>query len=357
MSGAPIEVGELARMLDARAADLAPELLPNGRREGAYWASGNIADDRGSSLKVNLSGPHQGWWTDFSLSRGERGHSGDMLKLVALVRFGGELRDAIAWAKSTLGLDGLNPGRLATVRAEASQRAQDAEREAIAQAERRRRVAHGLFIGGASIVDTPAEIYLAGRGIDLSLLGRAPNALRFNPLVWCEEAGKQLPAMLAAIVDEAGIHVGTHRTWIEPDDESGLWRKALLDTPKKALGGFLGGFIPLWKGADRNPLPRIAAGTPIAVSEGIEDGLTVACACPELRVVASVSLSNIGNLPVPAQAGPVTIVGQRDAPGSPAARALQAVVQQLQARGATVRVAMPPEGVKDANDLARGAAA
>nr|WP_243848034.1 toprim domain-containing protein [Sphingomonas oligoaromativorans] len=152
--------------------------------------------------------------------------------------------------------------------------------------------------------------------------------------------------------------MAAHRTWIEPNADGYLWRKARLAEPKKVLGAFEGGYIPLWKGEHAVPLHRLPAGVPIAVSEGIEDGLTVACACPELRVIAAISLANIANIPLPPNGrdgrpgNPVTIIAQNDPPGSQAAKALERVVMKLIERGAQVAVARPPQGVKDANDLA-----
>lgn len=358
-SAGPISIDEVARMLDQRVASLAPELLPNGKREGHFWRVGSIEGEPGQSLAVNLDGPMQGMWTDFSADKGARDRSGDMLTLAALVLFGGDRRRAFAWARSMLGLDGLDPARLAQERAEASRRSETAQDQARKKAEWKRRKAQSLFFPPAvTIENTPVELYLASRGIDLSLLERNPRALLFHPEVWNSEANGTLPAMVARILDGAGQHMGAHRTWIAPNDDDHLWGKdrRLVDA-KKVLGAFQGGYIPLWKGEHAVPLHRLPAGVPIAVSEGIEDGLTVACACPHLRVIAAISLSNIATIPLPPgpdgrPQNPVTIIAQNDPEGSPAAIALQKVVMKLVARGAQVAVARPPSGVKDANELA-----
>lgn len=376
-AGAVISVPELARMLDQHAAALAPELLPNGRQEGNFWRTSNVSDvpTGNYSLAVNLNGPRVGMWTDFGAAIGAQDRSGDMLKLVAVTRFGGDIGLACQFARSWLGLDGLDPGRIATRRAEVSRLQKQADEEAARKAEKMRRLALALYLDprGVPIVGSPAEDYLANRGIDLSLLPLRPSrALKFHPAVWNRETGRELPAMIAAVIDMEGRHVATHRTWLAHDGRRG-WTKASLENAKMCLGSFQGGYVPLWKGLRRGeaeadgaayearPLHR-AAGAPWAMSEGIEDGLTAACARPELRTIAAVTLGNMAALappPAPPEGegpGELTIIGQRDRPGSQADRALKEAIRHHQALARAVRLALPPEGVKDANDLARAGA-
>ncbi len=340
-------------MLDARASSLAPELLPNGRREGPFWCTSNVSDVKtGSySLKVNLTG-NVGLWTDFGAARSAPDRGGDMLKLVALNKFGGDIGEALKWARSWLGLDNLDPGRLATERARVSRIQKRQEEEARAKAEKMRRLAQALFIDprAVPIPGTPAEAYLSGRGIDLRRLGRAPRALKYHPAVFNKEAGQELPCLIARVQDMAGNHVATHRTWIKPDGSG----KADLENAKMCLASFMGGYIPLWKGHSQEPLHRALAGKPVGMSEGIEDGLTVACFKPELRVIAAVTLGNMAAIELPDTSAGLIIIGQRDKPGSQAERALGSAIAFQQARGHEVRLALPPEGVKDFNDFARG---
>jgi hypothetical protein len=359
---AAISIDELKDMLADRVKLLAPELLPNGHKELGHWRTGNVADEPGQSLIVYLHGPKAGRWFDYSANEG-----GNLFQLIAQVKFGGDGKSAWQWARSWLGLDDLDPARLATERARAAARSQDRDRQADADREARRRKALGLFLAGGPIGGTPVELYLQGRGIDLRALGRAPNSIAWHPEVWNGEARRKLPCMLAAVVDLEGRHIATHRTWLAPDGRGG-WRKADVDQPKMALGGFGGGFIPLWKGSCPRPMASIAAGTRVHVSEGIEDGLTVACARPELRVISAISLGNIGAVRLPPQAGDLVVIAQRDAPGSPALDALEAAIarQQEQAEAQAdpetgevrmVRLVTPPAGFKDVNEVLTGRAA
>jgi hypothetical protein len=79
------------------------------------------------------------------------------------------------------------------------------------------------------------------------------------------------------------------------------------------LGRFMGGFIPLWKGtAAGRSMAELPEGTDVWASEGVEDGLSAAMAKPELRVVAAVTLGNLGAIELPEQVGRFVIIGQRD---------------------------------------------
>ncbi|MGF7151307.1 hypothetical protein FHS96_004970 [Sphingomonas zeicaulis] len=368
------EIQTIAGLLNAMAPSLAPYLFPNGHRSGIHWRTGDLADSKGQSLVVNVSGGNPGHWHDFNpgMAQGK----GDMLDLVALVRFGGDKRSAIAWARSYLGMDNLDPDRLATRRAEVQRAAARTRIDAAKQAEKRRRAALALFTDrrATSIVDTPVEQYLTGRGIDLSCLevrGQqyAPGALKWHPAVPCGQLAMEgqeaprLPAMIARILSSAGEQEGrqvaTHRTWLAQRAD-GSWGKADMPDPKSTLGVYrdVGGYIPVWKGAHRVTLRDLPGDVDIFMSEGIEDALSAACARPELRVLAAVSLSNIANIIIPPRTtGRLVILKQNDPPGSPAAEQLRLAIEAQQARGVTVAVVEMPEGVKDPNDLIRMEAA
>jgi hypothetical protein len=73
----------------------------------------------------------------------------------------------------------------------------------------------------------------------------------------------------------------------------------------------------------------------------------------ELRVIAAVSLSNIGALVLPAQVARLVILAQRDPAGSQAALTLDRVIKRLEAQGLEILLLPPPawSGVKDIADL------
>jgi hypothetical protein len=333
---------------DVRA--IAAELLPNGREESGYWRTGSIADEPGQSLAVTLHGADQGMWCDHAC-RGTSQGGGDIIQLVEQAAFRGDRGQAIAWLKSRLGLDGLDPGRLRKMQAEASAQRERQAADAAEAREKRRRMALGLWLHGKPVKDTPVELYLRTRGIDFERLGRFPRCLAFDPELYCREAGRKLPAMLAAVVDLEGRHIATHRTWLAPNGRGG-WGKADLEEPKKVLGSFKGGFIPLWKGACRRSMAELDPNVDVWASEGVEDGLSAAMAKPELRIVAAVTLGNLGELPLPAAPwrGRLMIIGQRDT-NPKTLEALERAIGGQQERGHEVWLTPPPAGgFKDVNE-------
>ncbi len=342
MSGAPIRAAELSAMLAANVSALAVHLLPAGHRDGGHWRCGGVDGSPGQSLALHLHGDKAGVWHDFAT-----GETGDALDLVAAVLFRGSTRNAMAWARRWLGVgDGTTPPQAPRKAPEAAQAPPGADDAA------RRRKALALFLSGQErIAGTPAGEYLAARGIIMAELARQPRALRFHPGCWCQEAGRPQPAMLAAITDGAGEHVGTHRTWLARDGR-GVWRKAPLRDAKKTLGRYAGGFIPLWRGASGKPLREAPAGEAVAMAEGIETALSVALACPELRVIAAVALANMGSVVLPAAVSRVILCADNDEENPKAAALLERAADRFAAEGRDVRIARPLVG-KDFNDTLR----
>ena len=234
------------------------------------------------------------------------------------------------------------------MKAEAAEANAKAAAAGAAEAAEKRRKAKSLYLSGIPIRGTPAAAYLAGRGIDFAALGHFPGCLAFRADTWNVEAQRNLPCLLAAIVDMDGTHLATHRTWLAPDGRGG-WGKADVGEPKKVLGSFAGGFIPLWKGACRRSMGEIDPGTDVWTSEGIEDGLTVAMARPDARVIAAVSLANFGALRLPEQIGRLIYVGQRDTDPRTLAALERAIARQQEA-GRAVCLTPPPAGFKDVNE-------
>lgn len=335
-------IGDIVAGLAARIDVLAGELLPRGIREGHEWRVGSLAGEPGRSMAVHLRGNKAGVWADFS-----SGDSGDALDLVAAVLFGRDKKRAVHWARSWLGLDGKDPARLAQTR-QAQQKPAEPQNDTKGAAWR-------IWLASSPILrGTLAERYLANRSIDLERLGRQPRALRFNPQLR-HPSGRAFPAMVAAIVAPDGKMTAIHRTYLLPDGSGKIEGEAKL-----TLGRYAGGLIPLWRGASGKPLREAPAGESIIVSEGIEDGLTLAMAVPELRVVAAVSLSNMGSLVLPPAIKTVLIAGQNDPwwddkaqAAHGAARGFDRAVRHFQSEGRIVRDARPA-GYKDHNDLLRG---
>jgi hypothetical protein len=336
------DAGDLARMLARQAPALVAELLPAGKREGAEWRCGSLAGETGRSLAVHLFGTRAGVWSDFA-----SGDAGDALDLVAAVLYRGSKREAIAWAKSWLGLgDGAVPMQQ---RREVEERPPPGDDE---DAARRRSVAKRIFHQAQpTLRGTPAAAYLLARGIDLGELGRQPRSLRYHPALANRESGAEWPALVAAVNNAAGEHVATHRTWLGCVE--GRWGKAALRDAKMSLGSVAGGTIRLWRGATGKPLDRAAEGEAVAIGEGIETCLSVVVACPELRVLCAVSLANMARIELPPAIRTVILCADNDGGNEAAARGLARAVDHFAMQGRAVRIARSSIG-KDFNDALTG---
>jgi hypothetical protein len=382
---------EVEQALRARVDDLVPELLTGAMRDGAFWCAGSVRGEAGQSLKVNRNGPRRGLWTDFSAAEGTDEYSGDMLQLIAVVKFGGwskgkdAQRDAIRWAKDRLGWEKLGGDKLREVRRDSAARDAAAEEAARIEAEGKRKSAIAMWNGAVPIERTAAEAYLRSREIDFDRMGRIPGSLRYLPDCWCSIRRSKHPALVACIYLGAAFR-GVHRTYLDVSQGKGspvgvvktvrdpLSKKFRLATAadreaglklksyKLTLGDYSGGCITLWKGGRRGALWSMAAGTSVYVSEGIEDGLSVAVADPSLTVVAGVALANMGALELPEQAGPIVFIGQNDPIYVERPRAVEAFErvigrQQLAAREARrppPQIIWPKPQFKDFNDQLMG---
>lgn len=333
-------LAELARLLAARIEALVAEILPAGRRDGGEWRVGSLAGEPGQSLAVHLvAGPKRGVWCDFA--SGERG---DALDLVAFARCGGDRAEAIRWSRAWLGLtagDGKADGHSGVRPAVPPAPSGAAE---VAQPDRAGRA---LWLSGVPIAGTPAEAYLAARGLPIADLGRVPGALRFRDDAWCSERGRRAPAMLACIVRGSEI-IGCHRTFLARRLD-GSWGKAPLRAAKKVLGQVRGGTIPLARGRAGTPLAEAGGEETVAITEGIEDALTVALHMPEWRVLAAVSLGNMAEIALPQSVARLVLVFDRDGENPAAARGRDRAVAAHQRAGREVRIVLPPEGHKDIN--------
>lgn len=129
---------------------------------------------------------------------------------------------------------------------------------------------------------TIVDRYLASRGLDGFIV---PPTLRFHPQLWNAETSTLMPGMVAAVTDARQQIVGIHRTFLRADGAG----KAHVKSPKKMLGACMGGHVCL----------ALPSGGKLAISEGIETGLSVMMARPDLAVWAALSLGNMG-APVPA---------------------------------------------------------
>ncbi len=332
------DIREIVAGLAARAPALCRDLFPAGRREGAEFRIGNLAGEPGRSMAIHLGGDRAGIWSDFA-----SGDKGDALDLVALAVCRGDKSEALRWARAWLGIDGAPaPARRAPPPPPSTQ-SPEADTG-------RRKAAFRLWLEcDRRLAGTPVERYLAGRGLDIKQLGRQPGALRYHPRLPHGPTGQSFPAMVAAITGPDGSLFGVHRTYLAAA-AGGRVGKAPVQDPKMTLGAYRGGCIRLWRGKDRKPLDAAPDGSAVTVTEGIEDGLTVALACPERRVLVAVSLANMGALWLPPSVMTVTVAVDNDGGNEAARRGLDRSIRHFQSGGRRVFLVRSPVG-KDLNDF------
>lgn len=352
-----MEIPEIVRLLTDRLESLVAELLPLGRREGAEWVEASKANGGlGSSLTVHLTGGKRGVWKHFAADQ-----AGDALDLIAYLKFDGRKGDALRWARGWLGIDQMDPAALKETRRKA-EKAGEATRESEAAArEKRKKQARAIWLSGVPLsVGDPVDLYLTGREISLVRLGHRPGAIRYLSECWCSETRAKLPAMVTAINGPDGKIAAVHRTYLKIHDTAAV-TKADLKSAKMVLGPYAGGAARIWRGEAidaetgeislAKPLAKSGPGQEVVICEGIEDALTLAQASPERRIMAAISVGNIGQVALPDNVASVILVADNDEPGTPAAAAFDKAVAAHQAAGRRVKVARAPGGYKDVNDF------
>lgn len=91
-----MEITELKSRLDIEG--VCKHLLPGGKKVGPEFEAGSVGGEAGKSLKVKLTGPKAGVWSDFAT-----GESGDLIDLWRLTR-GLSLKDTLGEVKAYLGI-------------------------------------------------------------------------------------------------------------------------------------------------------------------------------------------------------------------------------------------------------------
>lgn len=260
---------------------------PQGRQLLDRW---RVANSKGKSLYVHLSGPRKGRWTDAAAAQ-----YGDLLDLVRETCGLVDFRDVADEARRFLNEPQSRP---VSSRRDVTLDSQPAERPA---AERARR----LFGSTQPLSGTLADSYLRQRGILRASLHRA---LRFHPSCYYRDlvSGKtsSYPALIAAVTDRAGKITGVHRTWLDPDGEG----KARVDDPRRALGGLLGNAVRFRFPFD-GPVPVMVAG------EGLESMLSLSHVMPGMPMVSALTANHLAAFRPPSGCLRLYVAADADAAG------------------------------------------
>jgi phage/plasmid primase-like uncharacterized protein len=171
--------------------------------------------------------------------------------------------------------------------------------------------------------------YLAGRGITIP----PPPSLRWAAR--CRHpTGVCLSAMIGRIDSVDGELIGVHRTFLDGS------RKAGIDPQKAMLGRAMGGAVRL-----------AAAGPTLAITEGIETGLSV-LHMSGIPTWAALSAGGIEALVLPSVVEAIIIYADHDHQGR-GAHAAREAGQRWASEGRRVRLIMPTRPGSDFNDLLR----
>lgn len=317
MADQRLSAADLGRALACNVESVCRHYLGNGRREGRYWLVGDTANTPGRSLFVRLTGPQTGKGAAGKWSDAATGEHGDLLDLIRLSCGLGSFREAADEARRFLSLPQPSFPQPAT-------RVWGREirpRERIEAARR-------LFARARPIVGTVAETYLRTRAITFF---DGLSALRFHPGCYYRDgsgARLALPALIAAVTDDAGRIMGVHRTWLAGDGSG----KASIASPRRAMGALLGHSVRFGFGADP-PAPVMVAG------EGIESVLSLRNVLPTMPMIAALSVAHLGAVNLPPDLRRLYIAADADGAGRNGTerlsrRALEAGIEVLSLRSA-----------------------
>jgi len=314
---------ELARRLARNAEAACRRYLPRGGREGAHWLVGDINGSPDRSLYVRLKGPETGKgaagkWTDSATAE-----YGDLLDLIQLNLGLPTLGDALDEAQRFLGEPQARQAAFASLVSDEP----SSSRNSIEAARR-------LFALSRPLAGSIAETYLVKRGISVR---HDEPALRFHPRCFHREvdAGRllELPAVIAAVTDEAGALTGVHRTWLSLDGEG----KASVASPRRAMGHLLGRGVRFGAASETSPI--------LFAGEGLETMLSLRMAMPSAPVLAALSAAHLAAVLFPALLRRLYVAVDADAAGR---RALERLFARGRMAGIEVFALHPALG--DFND-------
>ena len=327
------DLDEIVGRLRESAEHWVPQHFPNGRRNGDEWRLANIggnAPRKNGSCVIALKGPHAGDWIDFDTGEG----GGPLSTLEHATGLTG--RALFDYAAE---LAGTAPVRTAPIRTAAPAQAKDgagSTPEAAPETrskENARREIEIVIKGCRALADSPAETYLAARGLAVP---DTPE-LRFHPDLTHWETRTGYPGLVAFVRNAGGRVVGIHRTYLAPDGAA----KADLPSPRMMLGPVAGGTVRL-----APPGGNAALG----IAEGIETALSVMQSCPGLPVWAALAAGNLAHVALPPEVVRVVILADNDGEGA-GIRAAERAAARHAAEGRRVWIAMPDRAGEDFNDL------
>jgi putative DNA primase/helicase len=184
-----------------------------------------------------------------------------------------------------------------------------------------------------------AHPYFLGRGLDTRRFADLHHAIRIDPKAHHKDSDTTGPAVIVAATDNDGVVWAIQRTYLRADEAA----KRGVEPARRSLGPVKGHAVRLGPQS-----------TTIMIAEGVEDAMTGALAM-DLAYGAWGCAGDkmMPNLAFPARVTEVIILSDNDAPGRKQSAIAAGV---FKATGKHVRIAYPPEGTKDFNQLIEGKA-
>ena len=173
------------------------------------------------------------------------------------------------------------------------------------------------------------QYFRVHRGITIEL----PGSLKFIPQMW-HSKGVHYPAIIAGVLSADKRFLGIHLIYLDPSTGN----KIDDNKPKISFGPVAGGAVKLLPLKDT-----------LAITEGVEDGLSVLESNPGFAVWACLGTAGLRNVEIPKTVKEVIIAADNDSAGLKAAYAKK---DKLLALGHSVSICIP-KGCKDFNDLLR----
>jgi hypothetical protein len=179
--------------------------------------------------------------------------------------------------------------------------------------------------------DTLAKAYLNGRGIHLASW---PAALRFHPAADHPKLKQRIPAMIAQVIGASEPSFQT--TYLTTDG-----RKAEIDKEdqRRTLGSNKGGVVLL--------TDDIQPGATLLVGEGAES-VASAMQASGLPGVAVLGIGGLASIEFSPDVVEIVLLAESD---DASRKAIDKAAPSLTEKGVKVRVAQPPQGFGDFNDL------
>ena len=303
-------IADIKALLQRDVEGLARRLAPDGYRSGRYWMARNPTrdDHKPGSFWIILTGTAPGVWKEEA-----SGETGDVIAFVKYCLRFEKLADALDWCRDWLGLakGPVNPKVLEMARADTARRK---EQDASSPPSSSASIAAGRMRCGCR------ASAISGRRPSRRISNIAASILPPSPAARCDPGAGLAPASRkrdglarhGRRHERAGHSLRGRASHVARPRRRG---KAPVTPNKKIWPSFTGAAIHLARGETGLPAEdAVKRGMVdrLLICEGIEDGLSVALAAPELRVWAAGTLGNLAHVKIPDCCHEVIVAADND---------------------------------------------